>query len=74
MAEVVQASTSAARAWLAILAFIWLALVYVIVAFVDITASTFVGKTEDLAGRRRPALQPRRRGRLAGSCTSGWPW
>lgn len=33
-------------AWLAILAFIWLALVYVIVAFVDITAGTFVtGKT-----------------------------
>ena len=29
-------------AWLAILAFIWLALVYVIVAFVDITAGTFV--------------------------------
>jgi len=33
-------------AWLAILAFIWLALLYVIVAFVDVTASTFVtGKT-----------------------------
>ncbi len=29
-------------AWLAILLFIWLALVYVIVAFVDITAGTFV--------------------------------
>jgi carbon starvation protein len=38
------------RAWLAIMAFIWIALVYVILAFTDITASTFVGKTEDLAG------------------------
>ena len=32
------------------MAFIWLALVYVILAFTDITASTFVGRTEDLAG------------------------
>jgi carbon starvation protein len=38
------------RAWLQILAFIWLALVYLIVAFTDITASTFVGKTEELQG------------------------
>ena len=38
------------RAWLAIMAFIWLALIYVVVAFADITASTFVGKTEELAG------------------------
>ncbi len=38
------------RAWLAMMAFIWVALVYVILAFTDITASTFVGKTEDLAG------------------------
>ena len=38
------------RAWLSIMAFIWVALVYVILAFTDITASTFVGKTEDLAG------------------------
>jgi carbon starvation protein len=38
------------RAWLMIMAFIWLALIYVIVAFVDITASTFVGKTEELEG------------------------
>ena len=38
------------RAWLAMMAFIWVALVYVIVAFADITASTFVGRTEDLAG------------------------
>jgi carbon starvation protein len=38
------------RAWLAILAFIWLALVFVILAFTDITASTFVGKTEELEG------------------------
>src|SRR5262245_31859388 len=38
------------RAWLAMMAFIWLALVYVILAFADITASTFVGRTEELQG------------------------
>jgi carbon starvation protein len=45
------------RAWLAMMAFMWLALVYVILAFVDITASTFVGKTEDLAGMSFPFNQ-----------------
>ncbi|MEZ4296477.1 MAG: carbon starvation CstA family protein [Polyangiaceae bacterium] len=38
------------RAFLAVMAFIWLALIYVIVAFTDITASTFVGKTEEFEG------------------------
>jgi carbon starvation protein len=38
------------RAWLAMMAFIWVALVYVIVAFTDITANTFVGQSEELAG------------------------
>lgn len=38
------------RGWLAMMAFIWVALVYVILAFADITASTFVGRTEDLEG------------------------
>src|SRR5688572_8978895 len=38
------------RAWLAMMAFMWLALVYVILAFTDITASTFGGRTEELAG------------------------
>jgi carbon starvation protein len=38
------------RAWLAMMAFIWVALVYVILAFTDITASTFVGRTEEMAG------------------------
>jgi carbon starvation protein len=37
-------------AWLAIMGFIWLSLIYVIVAFTDITASTFVGKIEELQG------------------------
>ena len=32
------------RAWLAMLAFIWLALVYVIVAFVDVTATSFTSR------------------------------
>ncbi len=38
------------RAWVAILTFIWIALVYVITAFADITASTFVGRIEELDG------------------------
>src|SRR5512134_2218902 len=38
------------RAWRAIMIYIWLALIYVIVAFVDITASTFVTGGEDLTG------------------------
>jgi carbon starvation protein len=40
------------RAWLLMLSFIWVALVYVILAFADITASTFVGRTEELEGLR----------------------
>jgi carbon starvation protein len=39
------------RAWLAILAFMWFALVYLIIAFADITAATFVGRTEELKGQ-----------------------
>lgn len=38
-----------ARAGVAMMAFIWLALVYVIVAFADITASSFVTGNEELA-------------------------
>lgn len=38
------------RAYLALVAFIWLALVYVIVAFTDVTAGTFLGKSEELEG------------------------
>lgn len=38
------------RAWLAILAFIWISLVYVIVAFTDITAGTFTGRIDELEG------------------------
>ena len=34
------------RAWLAMLAFIWLALIYVIVAFVDVTAGSFTTKAQ----------------------------
>lgn len=49
VAEVVKANLGK-RAWLAILAFIWIALVYVIVAFVDVTASTFVTGDADTAG------------------------
>ena len=49
IAEIVKL-TLGARAWLAIMVFIWIALVYVIVAFADITASTFVSGGDDLAG------------------------
>jgi len=35
------------RAWWAMMSFIWVALIYVIVAFTDITASTFVGVTQE---------------------------
>ncbi len=38
------------RAYLAMVAYIWLALLYVIVAFTQITADTFIGKSEELAG------------------------
>jgi carbon starvation protein len=38
------------RAWLAMMAFIWVAIIYVILAFADITASTFVGRTEETRG------------------------
>ncbi|MFN4181990.1 MAG: carbon starvation protein A [bacterium] len=37
-------------AYIAVMAFIWIGLLYVITAFTDITASTFVGKTEELQG------------------------
>jgi carbon starvation protein len=51
IAEIVKL-TLGPRAWLAIMLFIWIALVYVIVAFADITASTFVSGGEDLEGSR----------------------
>ena len=38
------------RAWIAMLGFIWISLIYVIVAFTDITAGTFVGRIEELEG------------------------
>ena len=38
------------RAYLSLVAFIWLALVYVIVAFTQITADSFVGRAEELEG------------------------
>jgi carbon starvation protein len=40
------------RAWVAIMAFIWIALIYVIVAFTDVTAGTFVGRIEELEGTK----------------------
>ena len=42
------------RAYLAIMGFIWLALLYVILAFTDVTASTFVSGDVDTAGLALP--------------------
>jgi carbon starvation protein len=49
IAEIVRQNLSQ-RAWLSMMLFIWLALVYVIVAFTDVTASTFLGRIEELEG------------------------
>lgn len=49
IAEIVKA-TMGKTAWLGMLGFIWITLVYVIVAFTDITAGTFVGRIEELEG------------------------
>ncbi|MBX7115092.1 MAG: carbon starvation protein A [Myxococcaceae bacterium] len=49
IAEVVKANLGP-KAGVSMLAFIWVALIYVIVAFTDVTASTFVAKDPDLAG------------------------
>jgi carbon starvation protein len=51
VAEIVHAQLGPG-AWIALMVFIWLALMYVIVAFTDITASTFLGQTEELEGGR----------------------
>jgi len=48
IAEVVRANLGR-RAWLAIMGFIWLALIYVIVAFVDLTAGAFTTKPGEMA-------------------------
>ena len=49
IAEVVKANLGQ-RAYLAIMAFIWVALLYVILAFTDVTASTFVSGDADMRG------------------------
>jgi carbon starvation protein len=49
IAEVIRENLGA-RAWVAMMTFIWVALVYVIVAFTDLTASTFVGGDPELKG------------------------
>jgi carbon starvation protein len=53
IAEIVREHIGA-RAWAVFLGFIWLALAYVIVAFTDITAQTFVTGGEELEGARGP--------------------
>jgi carbon starvation protein len=49
VAEIVKEHLST-RAWVALMLFIWIALIYVIVAFTDVTASTFLGRIEELDG------------------------
>jgi carbon starvation protein len=49
IAEVVRANLGQ-RAYLAMMAFIWVALMYVILAFTDVTASTFVSGDADMRG------------------------
>ncbi|MEO6026707.1 MAG: carbon starvation CstA family protein [Candidatus Binatia bacterium] len=49
VAEIIRENLSH-RAWVAVMLFIWLALVYVIVAFTDVTAGTFLGRIEELDG------------------------
>jgi carbon starvation protein len=49
IAEVVKTNLGT-RAYLAIMGFIWLALIYVILAFTDVTASTFVSGDADMQG------------------------
>ncbi|MBI4510890.1 MAG: carbon starvation protein A [Deltaproteobacteria bacterium] len=49
IAEVIRTNLGR-RAWVAMMAFIWLALIYVVVAFTDVTAQTFVTGDDDLAG------------------------
>lgn len=51
IAEIVKVNLGR-RAWMAIMSFIWIALIYVIVAFGDVTAGTFVGKIEELQGQK----------------------
>ena len=50
IAEIVKRDARGRARGCAIMLFIWIALVYVIVAFADITASTFVSGDEDLEG------------------------
>lgn len=48
IAEIARANISK-KAWAALVAFIWLALLYVIVAFTDVTVATFTNNDEELA-------------------------
>jgi carbon starvation protein len=56
VAEVVRIHLSP-RAWACFMAFIWLALLYVIVAFADVTAGTFLGRIEELEGVGKVAFE-----------------
>jgi carbon starvation protein len=68
VAEIVKEHVGS-RAWGAVLCFIWIALVYVIVAFADITAATFVGTTEELTEGTRGTFEFNRGGAVAAAST-----
>lgn len=57
------------RAWAAMLGFIWIALVYVILAFADVTAQTFVGKSEELRALDGMPVAFNRGGAVAAAAT-----
>ena len=62
IAEVVRDHMSR-RSYMLFLMFIWIALVYIIVAFTDITASAFVGGPEALRLGKAAGARPERRRR-----------
>ena len=76
IAEIVRVQIGV-KAWAAMMAFIWFALLYVILAFADITASTFVGRTEDLEGLEvafNPGGAVALRRCSTWGCRSSWDW
>lgn len=62
------------RAYLSLVGFIWLALLYVIVAFTEVTAETFIGVSEEIAGiGDKPGWTFNGGGAVAAGATAGVP-
>ena len=60
------------RSYLLFLSFIWIALVYIIVAFTDITATAFVGPPNGGSRRRRRRVRSPRHRCCISCCRSSW--